>query len=114
MICGKSVKQVRKTSEDRLTCRREKVNGVLEKSECEKEKNRRYQKIYRQNNPTQGSPKAVQDRSVALSSVKHLVKYKSGKYKRRCLKCEKKFVGVGAYNRICNTCSIENSGAKLL
>ncbi len=114
IICKKDVKQDKSTSVDRQTCNRKKVKGVWVKSECEKEKNRRYQKEYRKNMPTQGSPKSVQGRSVALSSVKHLAKHKAKKYKRRCLKCGKKFVGVGAYNRICNTCSIENSRMKPL
>ncbi len=109
MICNKPVKQNRSTSVDRQTCKREKVNGVVEQSECEKEKNRRYQKVYRKNNPTKGNPISVQNKSVAVSSVKHLAKYKAKKYNRTCLKCGEKFTGVGAYNRICDSCTIENS-----
>ncbi len=97
-------------SATRQTCHREKVNGVLEKSECEKEKNRRYQKKYRTANPpSKTSKKIIEARSVALSSLKHLAKHKAMKYKRTCLKCGKKFTGIGKYNRICNTCTIENS-----
>jgi hypothetical protein len=115
IICKKPVKQERKTSADRLTCKRKRVNGVLVKSECEMEKNRRYQKKYRKKNPPGSvSKKSIQDRSVALSSTKHLAKHKTVKYKRHCLKCEKKFTGVGAYNRICNECTVINSRTKPL
>ena len=109
IICKKPVTQERKASVERSTCKREKVNGVKVKSECEKEKNRRYQKEYRKNKPAKGNPKSVKERSVALSSVKHLAKHRAKKYKRKCLKCLKKFTGVGKYNRICDSCTTENS-----
>lgn len=109
IICKKPVKQDKSTSVERQTCKRKKVDGVIVMSECEKEKNRRYQKKYRENKDAKGNPKSVLDRSVALSSVKHLAKHKAKKYKRRCLKCLGKFTGVGRYNRICNSCTIENS-----
>lgn len=109
LICKKVVKQKKMTSVSRQTCARKKVDGVLVKSECEKEKNRRYQKKYRDGVLTGGKPKSVLGRSVALSSVKHLAKHKAKKYKRRCLKCLGKFTGVGKYNRICKDCTIENS-----
>jgi hypothetical protein len=105
-ICKKPVKQETSTAIERQTCHRVLINGVLEKSECEKEKNRRYQKKYRDSGK---KPKSVLDRSVALSSVKHLAKHKAKKYKRHCLKCTKKFIGIGKYNRVCNSCTIENS-----
>jgi rRNA maturation endonuclease Nob1 len=41
--------------------------------------------------------------------VKHLAKHKAEKFQRRCLKCLRKFTGVGMFNRICNSCTIENS-----
>lgn len=110
MICGRPVSQDSATSVERQTCKRIEVNGVLEKSECEKEKLRRYQKEYRDNNSTsKPSKKTIHDKSVAVCSLKHLAKHKAKKYKRDCLKCGKKFTGVGAYNRICNTCTIINS-----
>ena len=110
IICKKPVSQDTSTSANRETCHREKVNGVLEKSECEKEKNRRYQKQYRKDNPpSKTSKKIIHDRSIALCSLKHLAKYRAKKYKRNCLKCRKKFIGIGPYNRICDTCTIENS-----
>ncbi len=115
VICGEKVKQAKSTSSERLTCNRKKVKGIWSKSECEMEKNRRYQKKYRGNNPSGSiSKKPIQGKSVALGSVKHLAKYKVKKYKRRCLKCAKKFTGKGAYNRICNNCTIENSRIKPL
>lgn len=109
IICEKEVKQDKSTSVDRQTCARIKVKGVWVKSECEKEKARRYQKKYRESDATVGKPKAVLDRSVALSSVKHLANHKAKKYKRRCLKCLKKFVGIGKYNRVCDSCTTVNS-----
>jgi hypothetical protein len=109
IICGKPVEQEKSTSVDRMTCARIKINGVWIKSECEKEKARRYQKTYREGNETRGRPKAILDRSVALSSIKHLAKHKASKYKRRCLKCLEKFIGIGRYNRVCDSCTVENS-----
>ncbi len=109
LICKKDVKQKKKTSVARQTCARKKVGGKWIKSDCEKEKARRYQKKYREGNATGGRPKSIQDRSVALSSVKHLAKHKAKKYKRFCLKCLGKFTGIGKYNRICKDCTIENS-----
>ena len=109
IICRKPVEQKKSTSVDRMTCARVKINGVWVKSECEMEKARRYQKTYREGNETGGRPKAILDRSVALSSVNHLAKHKAKKYKRRCLKCIKKFTGIGKYNRICPSCTVENS-----
>jgi hypothetical protein len=85
------------------------VDGVLEKSECEKEKNRRYQKKYRDDKATKGGNVTVRNKSVATTSLKHLAKHESKKYKRLCLKCDKKFTGIGKYNRVCDSCSIENS-----
>lgn len=112
IICGKSVWQEKSTSVDRETCNRIEINGVLEKSECEKEKNRRYQKKYRKSKSTKGNPVSVKNRSIALTSLKHLAEHKAKKYKRHCLKCGKKFTGIGAYNRICEFCTIENSKIK--
>jgi hypothetical protein len=108
------VEQGRSTSVSRQTCNRIKVGKVWKKSECEKEKARRYQKIYRGNNPVSGISKSVQGVSVAPSNVNHLTKHKGKKYKRRCLKCGNKFTGVGAYNRICGHCTVENTRIKLL
>jgi hypothetical protein len=109
IICRKPVKQDKSTSVERQTCKRKKVDGVLVKSECEKEKNRRYQKKYRDGILAGGKPRSVLERSVGLSSLKHLAKHKAKKYKRHCLKCLGKFTGIGKYNRICNSCTIENS-----
>ena len=114
LICKKPVKQETSTSVERQTCHREKVNGVLEKSECEKEKNRRYQEKYRKDNPQKVKAVISKPSSVATSSLKHLVKYKAKKYKRNCLKCGKKFTGIGKYNRMCNPCTIENSRQNFL
>ena len=108
IICGKPVRQDKSTSRDRDTCNRKKA---MEKSECEKEKNRRYQRKYRKSDLVK---EKAQDKSVALSSVEHLAKHKAKKYKRRCLKCGNKFTGVGAFNRICNECTIVNSKTKPL
>ncbi len=109
VICKKPVSQDTSTSVERQTCHRKKVNGVLKKSECEKEKNRRYQKKYRKNNPKKGKDVILKRQSVATTSLKHLAKHKAKKYKRNCLKCGKKFTGTGKYNRICDACTIENS-----
>lgn len=110
IICEKPVKQETSTSVERQTCHRKKVNGVMEPSECEREKSRRYQKQYRHDNPPgKTSKKIIHDRSIALCSLKHLAKHKAMKYNRKCLKCREKFTGIGKYNRICNTCTIENS-----
>lgn len=109
IICGKPVKQDKSTSVDRQTCKRKKVNGVYVKSECEKEKNRRYQSDYRKNVLKKGKKKRKKYKSVAVCSGNHLAKYKAVKYKRRCLKCGKKFIGMGPYNRICDSCSVVNS-----
>ncbi len=114
VVCEKPVSQVKARSENRQTCKGKTVDGVYIKSECEMEKNRRYQKEYRRNNPQDGTPKAKLDRSVALCSMNHLAKYKARKYKRRCLKCGKKFTGIGAYNRICKKCEVDNSRVKPL
>lgn len=109
IICGEPVEQDKSTSADRKTCKRVEVNGVLEMSKCEIEKNRRYQKKYRETHSAKGNPVSVKNKSVAMSSVKHLAKYQAEEYKRNCLKCGKKFTGVGKYNRVCNYCTIENS-----
>lgn len=114
IICGEKVKQDKSTSGDRQTCKRKKVEGVYVKSECEKEKNRRYQSDCRKNVLKKVSKRSIKNKSVAESDMKHLVKFKAKKYKRRCLKCSKKFTGVGAYNRICDTCTIQNSRTKPL
>jgi transcriptional regulator NrdR family protein len=79
------------------------------------EKNRRYQKKYRKEHPPGSiSKKSTQEKSVAESDGKHLAKFKAVKYKRRCLKCRKKFTGIGKYNRVCGSCTIENSRTKPL
>lgn len=109
IICKKPVKQDKSTSVDRQTCNRVQVNGVWEKSECEKEKNRRYQEKYRKANPKKGRDVVLKRQSIATTSLKHLAKHVAKKYKRNCLKCGKKFTGVGAYNRICESCTVENS-----
>lgn len=116
VICGEPVKQDRSTFAGRETCNRKEVDGVSEKSECEKEKNRRYQKIWRNNNPVKakGSPKSVRDRSVAISSIAHLTKHKAGERKRNCLKCGREFMGAGDFNRICDKCTVENTRIKPL
>ncbi len=114
VICKRPVKQHTPTSVERQTCHRKKVNGVLEKSECEKEKNRRYQEEYRNDNSKKRKAVIPRCHSVATSSLKHLAKYKAKKYKRNCLKCGKKFTGIGKYNRVCNTCTIENSRRSFL
>lgn len=109
MICGKSVKQERSTSGNRQTCHKEIVDGVLQMSECEREKNRRYQLNYRKNNPKKKNTVSERNKSIAICSVNHLAKHSAKKYKRKCLKCCKKFIGVGRYNRICESCTTENS-----
>lgn len=114
IICKKQVEQDLSTSSDRQTCKRKEVNGGRVKSECEKEKDRRYQKAYRDNNAGGMTPRAPKCRSVAVSSIKHLTKYKAKKYKRFCLKCETPFTGIGAYHRICDSCTVENTRVKPL
>ncbi|MCP4989356.1 MAG: hypothetical protein GY928_25855 [Colwellia sp.] len=111
IICGKLVLQDSSTSVERQTCKRVMIDNMIMKSECEREKNRRYQSRYRKINPGRkaGHPLSLRNRSVALSSINHLVKFKAKKYKRQCLKCGKKFIGVGAYNRLCGSCQHENS-----
>jgi hypothetical protein len=109
VICGEPVEQDKSTSVDRQTCKRVEINGVMEKSECEKEKNRRYQENWRKNNKGKGSEVILKRQSVATTSLKHLAKYKAKKYKRNCLKCNKKFTGIGEFNRICNECFAINS-----
>ena len=89
---------------------RKKVNEMMERFEGEKEKSRRYQKQYRKNySPSKTSEKTIHDRSIDLRSLKQLAKHGVKKHKRNCLKCGKKFIGIGKYNRICNTCTRENS-----
>ncbi len=107
IICNKDVNQDTATSVERQTCRGEKIGGVWVKSACEKEKNRRYQKGYR--NENNSSPRGTNEKSVAECGIKHLVKFKAKKYKRHCLKCNKKFTGNGEFNRICKECVIINS-----
>ncbi len=111
IICGKPVLQDSSTSVERQTCKRILVDGVVLKSECEKEKNRRYQSRYRKMHPEKkkGHRLTIQNRSIAVSSLNHLARFKAKKYKRQCLKCGKRFTGVGAYNRLCESCQLENS-----
>jgi hypothetical protein len=110
VICGKPVDQSRSTSVERETCKKVKIGNVWVKSDCEIEKNRRYQENYRKNQKKKKSSK--NSKSVALSNNAHLKKHEAKTYKRDCLKCGKKFTGRGPYNRICNTCTIENSRSK--
>ncbi len=87
--------------------------GCYEKSSCEREKNKKYQRLIRKRNKEEGIIPRQADKSVAVSSLKHLEKYKKiKKHKRFCLKCNKHFTALGKYIRLCDPCKIENNRMK--
>lgn len=116
IICGERVQVFKSTSTPRDTCPRILVDGVLVKSECERKKERRYQDGYRKRmkeDKEKQKNEIHEQTSFAVSSTDHItVKQDKKKRKRFCLKCRKKFTGVGKYNRICSKCTTENKQTK--
>ena len=86
------------------------------KSDCERKKDQRYQKKYRdaQKDEDKKKEKEVKvQNSFAESTTDHItVKQDNTKRKVLCLKCEKRFTGIGPYNRICPKCTVLNNQMK--
>lgn len=119
IICGERVLVKQSTSTPRDTCPRVKdENGIMVKSECEKTRDRRFQKKYRDGKREE--KKKAEDHiytqnSFADTDGDHIVINNDKKKKKvLCLKCRRKFTAVGDYNRICKKCTNENNSTKSL
>ncbi len=111
IICEKKIKIEKNWPTPRDTCPKVRINDVMVKSACEKERDKRYQEGYRKR--MKENLREKRKAKLAESSAFHLTfNRKLKKHNRVCLKCDEKFIGIGPYNRICPICTLVNQGLK--
>jgi hypothetical protein len=112
IICKQKVELDPNARKLRDTCNKVEVDGKFIKSDCEKKKCRLYQDKYREKNNKKKRgkgkiPKYVQ--SSFAEAINPLCNIKAEKVNRTCLSCDKPFIGLGRYNRICERCTRLNT-----